>query len=42
MPIGTRILSFNDAIRLIFKGREDGGEAGSLRIHLDVTVEDAL
>ena len=39
---GTRILSFNDVIRLVLKGREDGGEAGSRRIHLDVTVEDAL
>jgi integrase len=41
---GTRILSFNDVIRLVLKGREDGnyGAAGSRRIHVDVTVEDAL
>jgi integrase len=41
---GTGILSFNDVIRLVLKSPDQSGEglAGSGRIHLDVTVEDAL
>lgn len=42
---GTRILSFNDVIRLVLKSRDEsteGAAAGSRRIHLDLTVEDAL